>query len=37
LASTTNSSDMDELIANVEKAYWDYDATNLRNTPSVQV
>jgi hypothetical protein len=31
LAYTTNSTDMDELIANVEKTYWDYDPTSLRN------
>jgi len=28
---TTTSTNIDELIANVEKAYWDYDASNLRN------
>jgi hypothetical protein len=31
LTYTTTSTTLDELIANVEKAYWDYDASNLRN------
>jgi hypothetical protein len=31
LTYTTSSTTMDELIADIEKAYWDYDASNLRN------
>lgn len=31
LAYTTTSTNMDELIANVEKEYWEYDSSNLRN------